>query len=1031
MKKNIIFILITSLSFMACGGSNSTPESEYRSIEGKVIDAAVENASVSLRCNNSIYNAETLTNEEGYFKINNIPKNKDLSACTLFSLDGNDGDALRGLELKADYSLFKNNKIFITPITSMLSFNNISKKDLASFLNLEINDLIKNPEDNIKIAKIAKKITRVFLLKDKSHKKIGLINLNNTRSNNLNEYINELDISEKDIKYIIKTFKLIDESKTIKDIRKQSILATSLSILEKMYKQQSYSDEFEKNLILLASKIIEANKKENKLQTINFFHIKKALADLSLSPIFTNNTLDEKLVNLLSNKNDFEKYLKINEKDINIKNINSLIIYDVKNYKKILGDDNQSRIEYYTFSDISYSSKALKLLEDSYNDLLLMPAYEKIASSYAKLGFFQEAENIIENTIYSKQYKISAYLNLSKILIRNKNNINAKKMLDKSFFMFKTYLLNKDSSTINEEDTDKIITLYYAYSELKYLEKAQEVIDFISQEVLTDNTENEVYLNIAAAFRNKIYDLLNDKNLYSAKIVLKQALIFLEDIPTPSLINAKDTAQILIEISKAAAILSQKDSSEEVLNILKKNDHLLGTYYSKINAKDVEINTRHYASFAGEIVAIKALNGELDEMLKLVENDLIYSKFYNSLSNENHKAISEGIALKLFLEGKKQEAINLIYKHRFGLEYETADYNLGNRLFMNIVSNSPSKYTDMGRILKAFNPSLMKEFYVMLVNDMKTRPWDNNTKDIHINENILGNSFGLLPMIKNLNEENFIKTRNDILNTALSLVEKMKDPIYKLSSYIRILKSLSDNKINDLDDSVLENIKNKITNLNSQIVLSNTSGTYHEDFIKVIEQIKNMSYYGFLDVSKSLSLKAKNSIPSAQNGNKNEIMMKLHYSLGSNPHYDAYNSSLLSALIQSKSISLAKELISELSKDIETLGESLDSYELYQGIVRSYAAIGDMESLQITLDKIKTFKEKDKATIDSINYLSNYDAFINSNIAFVDTDNDGKPDFFSKNASKEDILKSGLILDDDIDGDGILDIEDFLPFYKN
>ena len=67
MKKNIIFILITSLSFMACGGSNSTPESEYRSIEGKVIDAAVENASVSLRCNSSIYNAETLTNEEGYF----------------------------------------------------------------------------------------------------------------------------------------------------------------------------------------------------------------------------------------------------------------------------------------------------------------------------------------------------------------------------------------------------------------------------------------------------------------------------------------------------------------------------------------------------------------------------------------------------------------------------------------------------------------------------------------------------------------------------------------------------------------------------------------------------------------------------------------------------------------------------------------------------------------------------------------------------------------------------------------------------
>ncbi|NQY21733.1 MAG: hypothetical protein HRT40_10595, partial [Campylobacteraceae bacterium] len=138
MNKNIIFILITSLSFIACGGSTSSDANEYTSIKGKVIDAAVENASVSLRCNTLVYNAHELTNHKGFFEIPNIPKNKDLSTCTLFSLDGNDGDDLRGLELKAPYYLFKDNEIFITPITSMLSFNNISKKDLADFLDINI-----------------------------------------------------------------------------------------------------------------------------------------------------------------------------------------------------------------------------------------------------------------------------------------------------------------------------------------------------------------------------------------------------------------------------------------------------------------------------------------------------------------------------------------------------------------------------------------------------------------------------------------------------------------------------------------------------------------------------------------------------------------------------------------------------------------------------------------------------------------------------------------------------------------------------
>ncbi|MCV6608959.1 MAG: hypothetical protein OIF32_12170, partial [Campylobacterales bacterium] len=62
-------------------------------------------------------------------------------------------------------------------------------------------------------------------------------------------------------------------------------------------------------------------------------------------------------------------------------------------------------------------------------------------------------------------------------------------------------------------------------------------------------------------------------------------------------------------------------------------------------------------------------------------------------------------------------------------------------------------------------------------------------------------------------------------------------------------------------------------------------------------------------------------------------------------------------------------------------------------------------------------------------YASNYDKFRDSDLAIVDTDNDGKPDFFSYGVTEQQIANSELILDDDSDGDGILDSEDLTPFF--
>jgi hypothetical protein len=58
-------------------------------------------------------------------------------------------------------------------------------------------------------------------------------------------------------------------------------------------------------------------------------------------------------------------------------------------------------------------------------------------------------------------------------------------------------------------------------------------------------------------------------------------------------------------------------------------------------------------------------------------------------------------------------------------------------------------------------------------------------------------------------------------------------------------------------------------------------------------------------------------------------------------------------------------------------------------------------------------------------------SYFSEDIAFADTDRDGKPDFFVPWTTLEQIAESGLVLDDDIDGDGVLDTVDLTPFYAD
>jgi hypothetical protein len=106
----------------------------------------------------------------------------------------------------------------------------------------------------------------------------------------------------------------------------------------------------------------------------------------------------------------------------------------------------------------------------------------------------------------------------------------------------------------------------------------------------------------------------------------------------------------------------------------------------------------------------------------------------------------------------------------------------------------------------------------------------------------------------------------------------------------------------------------------------------------------------------------------------------------------------------------------------------------YKLVFNSYAELGFVDiAFSMATDETLIPSESDRnSAISGIaSTVAGKDDFPDSDIAFSDTDKDGKPDFFVPWATEEQIAASGLILDDDTDGDGEADTADLTPFFAN
>jgi tetratricopeptide (TPR) repeat protein len=100
-------------------------------------------------------------------------------------------------------------------------------------------------------------------------------------------------------------------------------------------------------------------------------------------------------------------------------------------------------------------------------------------------------------------------------------------------------------------------------------------------------------------------------------------------------------------------------------------------------------------------------------------------------------------------------------------------------------------------------------------------------------------------------------------------------------------------------------------------------------------------------------------------------------------------------------------------------------------IIAAYAAVHEYEKALALALSLEYTTERNQAIQTLANAYIDRDDFPDTWVASIDSDGDGRPDFFNPLAGAEEIAASGLIMDDDSDGDGIPDSEDFRPLFDD
>lgn len=982
MNRKLIMLSIATAGILltGCGGGGGgSTTAPNQVISGNVVDGPIKDSRVTVNCSGGNY-GPVITDASGAFTISNIGSNINLETCTINAVGGNDGiNDFTGLTLKAPYKLAGTKTgINVTPITTLVANHDgdieEAKTAISGFLNVDMDKLKENPnkDGNIALLRKAMMLTKIAQKQGKFLDVDGQKNQNNPISGDIDDLISGLDTELKDTIEAIKDSNLDSIAKIEKKVSQRNVF----NALKDAYKLNSFETNQKENLMYLASKIVEANKKDNKYQVVSKHHIRKALTDAGLTPKFADDnytTLHDDIKNeLVKSQADFKTL--IDGKTIAISDIKDFVLFDANTYEQIVGNDQEKRRNYYAYSNKSNISNTLSLIDKNsfteQNDSI----NEYAGRGLAKIGLTDAAINHIKDNVIIPDNKYKALNWLGRDLSSYGYTQKASESLIKAFNQFK------------ELSKGDINTLLITASYLKNLGETKtfnEALEYAINQAKKGNFFD--IFNTAATLEKYAVDAyLKNNDIDAARSYLSNAIDLNNEstfafFKASGLYTSGITAQFFGVNEKAtSAIAKAKETSSKTAYNHAYNSLTTNDINTDITAFNSLSNTEQKDSLLNGFASSLVANDKLDTLISYYDDTNIFAK-------------KSDVA--------KQLSVAFVTSH-----YITISPALG----IELLSNKANKIK-----------------YLDKMYDLMTNTWniqeDTEVSSIYATWGEKDNvKTGYLALAYEYSKENNTQKVQQIITKAIEKINALSDATSFQRGFVNIVKASKDLNV-DISSKLSDMIK-KVKNF----ALNTSKKDSIEGLItsaKLLTQYNKAVAIEILDHAKTLVPKA---VSGSDTINK-DVKEIVEFLIGKGA-FSSFNDSLAYAYYLAGETDTTKSLINEAITNINGLGTLNVNYsELISRVVVAYASINEMKKAKEYLAKIGTTKEKEEAAIEAAIGLYEYDAFV-SNVASVDSDGDTNPDFFAPNATEAEIKASGLKLDDDIDQDGIADISDKLPY---
>ena len=1027
------------------GGSSAAP---VMTITGKVSDPAVEGAKVELLdSSKNIYgkcgvNGNSLCNvwskSDGSFTIT-LPLGTDVSNFSLKSTGGT--DTAYGTEITVSYTADINNyagnysNIILSPVSSLYT-NLLSSSNhddaittLSSYFGINKNIVLLDPESNadlLKISYIINQIASNIGTDDAFSKIAALIKPTSQFTTDIDNMLSSLFQADTALQSSLK-----EMYTTVAGIQSQDVytVLSSIQNLEKvrMFKN-AYVNIFE-SISGQASAEALANIESlyNQLNgkvviPTSQFQIEQIVRFVASQTVLTDKKLND-YANFNVDASSFQSILTAVTSDTaliaDIETLASETVYAVTvPLESPLGlSDNQKRVDYYFNStqDVGYQARLItKRVTD---DTIIDEIYKNITSTYAKYGLAEKAKKLADVNIADNMARIKAVISIARyasgynLTLAKTYIAEAKQLLDT--------LKGNGWSDISNDVVDTYVNLVRACRYAGMVSEANvlknEIINLIkTSSSLNDSLKQTRYLRIVSNFGNAADDsmipaLISQGNLELAYSMLQEYKLLIDNTPWYTVNDTYKNSQGMYYVFylKFASDIVAKDSSYKA--------KLQASFTAVYNTVKTLIESNRSISYlkgtgvAGDaIISAYKFNGEAsaNEILTLItETDKAYPYAIGGLVLE--KAISDGFnTAKTYYETKypmDSEYARLTetngYVDTIKNIVEYAQDNSNTTLAKEAVDYLANQTNKAVNYLTTNNKTLSKLVYFAVASSSPQGKFVtfygfNAVADMYI---ALGyNSEALQTLEKG---KAYVDSLNPSLDKYLGYIlmaymaEKAGDNTKSLEYYNAAVaveltsgtaQNISDLNIHKASDTLYLNIANKET-------------LYQNYLTEAEKQVLSMD--------------------SSTDANKNKQVSQ--YTYIANVYYDIAN------------ITGVKDILVKAEEHAKTISAAATKLTAMKNIAKKYASF-EMVDEGFSLAERNYTSSSDIFGIAQEMAASVLDSTsIESDIAFVDTDRDGKPDFFLPSATDEQITASGLTLDDDIDDDGIKDDTDLLPYVAN